>query len=93
MIFFNLGAGIVEPIKAGIRDSKLGVGKQEQDDFFTAEENVQRRKLEVELEENEESAKKREGTSTFEDLENFVQFLLSGGFYCLRANHENPGHR
>lgn len=60
MIFFNLGAGIVEPIKAGIRDSKLGVGKQEQDDFFTAEENVQRRKLEVELEENEESAKKRE---------------------------------
>ncbi|XP_077218266.1 D111/G-patch domain-containing protein [Tasmannia lanceolata] len=52
--------GIVEPIKAGIRDSKLGVGKQEQDDFFTAEENVQRKKLDVELEETEEFAKKRE---------------------------------
>ncbi|XP_020571385.1 G patch domain-containing protein 8 [Phalaenopsis equestris] len=52
--------GIVEPIKAGIRDPKLGVGKQEQDDFFTAEENVQRRKLEVELDETEELAKKRE---------------------------------
>lgn len=52
--------GIVEPIKAGIRDPKLGVGKQEQDDFFTAEENVQRRKLEVEQEETKELAKKRE---------------------------------
>lgn len=53
-------AGIVEPIKAGIRDPKLGVGKQEQDDFFTSEENVQRKKLEVEVEETEEHAKKRE---------------------------------
>ncbi|XP_058076523.1 uncharacterized protein LOC131225112 isoform X2 [Magnolia sinica] len=52
--------GIVEPIRAGIRDPKLGVGKQEQDDFFTAEENVQRKKLDVELEETEEHAKKRE---------------------------------
>ncbi|KAF8392748.1 hypothetical protein HHK36_023097 [Tetracentron sinense] len=52
--------GIVEPIKAGIRDPKLGVGKQEQDDFFTAGENVQRKKLEVEVEETEEHAKKRE---------------------------------
>ncbi|KAE8777210.1 putative clathrin assembly protein [Hordeum vulgare] len=31
--------GILEPIKAGIRDAKLGVGKQEQDDFFTASAN------------------------------------------------------
>lgn len=53
-------AGIIEPIKTGIRDSKLGVGKQEQDDFFTAEENVQRRKLDIELEETEELVKKRE---------------------------------
>lgn len=52
--------GITEPIKAGLRDSKLGVGKQEQDDFFTAEENIQRRKLDIELEETEEIAKKRE---------------------------------
>jgi hypothetical protein len=53
-------SGIVEPIKAGVRDAKLGVGKQEQDDFYTAEENIQRKKLEVELEETEEQAKKRE---------------------------------
>ncbi|GMP39777.1 hypothetical protein CsSME_00010480 [Camellia sinensis var. sinensis] len=52
--------GIIEPIKSGIRDSKLGVGKQEQDDFFTAEENIQRKKLDIELEETEEIAKKRE---------------------------------
>lgn len=52
--------GITEPIKSGIRDSKLGVGKQEQDDFFTAEENIQRKKLDIELEETEETAKKRE---------------------------------
>jgi hypothetical protein len=52
--------GIIEPIKAGVRDAKLGVGKQEQDDFYTAEENIQRKKLEVELEETEEQAKKRE---------------------------------
>lgn len=38
----------------------MGVGKQEEDDFFTAEENIQRKKLDVELEETEEHAKKRE---------------------------------
>lgn len=36
------------------------MGKQEQDDFFTAEENVQRKKLEVEMEDTEELVKKRE---------------------------------
>lgn len=43
-----------------MRDPKLGVGKQEEDDFFTAEGNVQRRKLDVELAETEENIKKRE---------------------------------
>jgi hypothetical protein len=57
---FLFYAGIIEPIRSGIRDPKLGVGKQEQDDFFTAEENIQRRKLDVEVEETEEHAKKRE---------------------------------
>lgn len=52
--------GITEPIKSGIRDPKLGIGKQEEDDFFTAEENIQRKKLHIELEETEEHAKKRE---------------------------------
>ncbi|KAJ8439259.1 hypothetical protein Cgig2_030194 [Carnegiea gigantea] len=52
--------GITEPIKSGIRDPKLGIGKQEEDDYFTAEENIQRRKLDIEVEETEEVAKKRE---------------------------------
>lgn len=36
------------------------MGKQEEDDYFTSEENIQRKKLDVELEETEENAKKRE---------------------------------
>ncbi|KAL9676678.1 hypothetical protein QQ045_004894 [Rhodiola kirilowii] len=52
--------GIVEPIRSGIRDPKLGIGKQEEDDYFTSEENIQRKKLEIELEETEEHVKKRE---------------------------------
>ncbi|XP_078169288.1 D111/G-patch domain-containing protein isoform X2 [Carex rostrata] len=52
--------GITEPIKADVRDSKLGVGKQEEDEYFTSETNVQRKKLEVELEETEEHVQKRE---------------------------------
>lgn len=52
--------GITEPIKSGIRDAKLGLGKQEEDDYFTAEENIQRRKLDIEVAETEELVKKRE---------------------------------
>lgn len=52
--------GITEPIKSGMRDPKLGIGKQEEDDYFTAEENIQSRKLDIEREETEELAKKRE---------------------------------
>lgn len=55
-----LNPGITEPIKSGIRDRRLGLGKQEEDDYFTAEENIQRRKLDIEIEETEEIAKKRE---------------------------------
>lgn len=55
-----LFAGIVEPIKSGIRDPKLGIGKQEEDDYFTAEENIQRKKLDIEVEETEEIVKKPE---------------------------------
>ncbi|XP_048499288.1 uncharacterized protein LOC104890624 isoform X2 [Beta vulgaris subsp. vulgaris] len=52
--------GIIEPIKSGLRDPKLGIGKQEEDDYFTAEENIQRKKLDIEMEETEEVARKRE---------------------------------
>lgn len=57
---FDRYIGITEPIKSGIRDSRLGLGKQEQDDYYTAEENIQRKKLDIEVEETEELAKKRE---------------------------------
>lgn len=56
----NLRAGIVDPIRGGVSGPKLGLGKQEQDDFYTAEENIQRKKLEVEIEETEEVARQRE---------------------------------
>jgi hypothetical protein len=59
-LFLCCDAGILEPIRADIRDAKLGVGKQEEDDFFTSEDNVQRKKLNIELEETEEHIKKRE---------------------------------
>ncbi|GAQ80259.1 hypothetical protein KFL_000500110 [Klebsormidium nitens] len=52
--------GIVDPIRGGVSGPKLGLGKQEQDDFYTAEENIQRKKLEVEIEETEEVARQRE---------------------------------
>ena len=43
-----------------MRESRLGLGKQEQDDFYTAEENIERRKLATEVELSEEEAKRRE---------------------------------
>ena len=59
-MFLLSSAGIIETIRSGIRDPRLGIGKQEEDDYFTAEENIQRRKLDIEVEETEEVAKKRE---------------------------------
>ncbi|XP_009402677.1 uncharacterized protein LOC135674601 isoform X1 [Musa acuminata AAA Group] len=73
--------GIVEPIKAGIRDPKLGVGKQEEDDFFTSEGNVQRRKLDIELEETEENIKKREKAAY-----NRMYVFLTGMIYHKGAS-------
>lgn len=80
--------GIVEPIKAGMRDPKLGVGKQEQDDFFTAEENVQRRKLEVELEETEELAKKREVIAEREQKIQTEVKEIKKVFFCNLCNKQ-----
>ena len=60
LILWFYCSGIIEQIKSGIKDPKLGLGKQEEDDFFTAEENIQRQKLDIEVEETEEQAKKRE---------------------------------
>ncbi|KAE8010400.1 hypothetical protein FH972_006771 [Carpinus fangiana] len=80
--------GIVEPIKSGIRDPKLGVGKQEEDDFFTAEENIQRRKLEVEVDETEEHAKKREVLAEREQKIQTEVKEIRKVFYCDLCNKQ-----
>ncbi|KAL2644269.1 hypothetical protein R1flu_011856 [Riccia fluitans] len=80
--------GITEPIKAGIRDPKLGLGKQEQDDFYTAEENVHRKKLEVELETTEELVKKREVEAEREQKIQIEVKEIRKVFYCELCNKQ-----
>ncbi|KAK9806345.1 hypothetical protein WJX72_010872 [[Myrmecia] bisecta] len=55
--------GIVEPVKGGVEAGiRLGLGKAEEDTWFTAAENVQRKRLEVEVQadEDEERTRRRE---------------------------------
>ncbi|GBG88820.1 hypothetical protein CBR_g48434 [Chara braunii] len=80
--------GITEPIKAGARDGKLGVGKQEQDEFYTAEENVERKKLNVEVEETEDMAKKREAESEREKKIKDELAEVRKVFYCELCNKQ-----
>lgn len=80
--------GIVEPIRAGSRDAKLGVGKQEEDDFYTKEENVQRKKLEVEIEETEEVAKKRETEAAKEERVRTEVKEILRPFFCSLCNKQ-----
>ncbi len=56
-------AGICEPIKGGVEAGlRLGLGKAEEDSYFTAAENIVRKRLEVEVqaEEDEERTRRRE---------------------------------
>jgi hypothetical protein len=56
-------SGVVEPVAAGVEAGvRLGVGKQQEDDKFTAAEGIARKKLEVELQADEdpERTKRRE---------------------------------
>ena len=56
-------AGIVEPIKGGVEVGlRLGLGKAEEDRHYTAAENIVRKRLEVEVqaEENAERTQRRE---------------------------------
>ncbi|XP_044466584.1 G patch domain-containing protein 8 isoform X2 [Mangifera indica] len=80
--------GIIEPIKSGIRDPKLGIGKQEEDDFFTAEENIQRKKLDIELEETEENVKKREVLAEREQKIQTEVKEIRKVFYCDLCNKQ-----
>ncbi|KAL8541947.1 hypothetical protein ACS0TY_002985 [Phlomoides rotata] len=80
--------GIIEPIKSGIRDARLGLGKQEEDDYFTAEENIQRRKLEIEVEETEELVKKREVIAEREQKIQSEVKEIRKVFYCDLCNKQ-----
>ncbi|KAH7571242.1 hypothetical protein ACOSP7_013627 [Xanthoceras sorbifolium] len=80
--------GIIEPIKSGIRDPRLGIGKQEEDDFFTAEENIQRKKLEIEVEDTEENAKKREVLAEREQKIQTEVKEIRKVFYCDLCNKQ-----
>ena len=55
--------GIVEPVRSGVEAGvRLGLGKQEQENFYMDADNVYRKKLEVELqaEEDQDRRDKRE---------------------------------
>eukprot|EP00959_Pyramimonas_sp_CCMP1952_P027309 574112-Pyramimonas_sp.AAC.1 len=54
--------GITEPVRGGLDrwDKVGGVGKQEQIEHYTNEENIERKKLAIEVEETEEDRAKRE---------------------------------
>ncbi|KAJ3671093.1 hypothetical protein LUZ60_008519 [Juncus effusus] len=80
--------GIVEPIKANVRDSKLGVGKQEEDEYFTNEGNIQRKKLEIELEETEEHVKKREVMAEREIKKETEVNEIKKVFFCDLCNKQ-----
>ncbi|XP_010551024.1 PREDICTED: G patch domain-containing protein 8 [Tarenaya hassleriana] len=80
--------GITEPIKSGMRDPKLGLGKQEEDDYFTAEENIQRRKLDIEVEETEEIARKREVLAEREQKIQSEVKEIRKVFYCELCNKQ-----
>ena len=56
-------AGLVEPVKGGVEAGmRLGVGKAEEDEHFTAAENVVRKRLDIEVaaDEDAEQSMKRE---------------------------------
>jgi hypothetical protein len=53
-------AGLVEPVKAGVEAGvRLGLGKQQEDDKYTAAENIERKKLEVEIQADEDPARRK----------------------------------
>lgn len=54
------GAGIKEPVRGGVEAGlRLGVGKAEEDGFYTAAENIVRKRLEVEVQAEEDEARMR----------------------------------
>lgn len=57
----------MEPVSGGAEAGvRLGLGKQEEDDFYTTADNIQRKRLEVEIQAEEDQARtaKREANTT-----------------------------
>eukprot|EP00877_Chromochloris_zofingiensis_P011958 jgi/Chrzof1/7015/Cz02g07210.t1 len=83
--------GIVEPIKAGVEAGvRLGLGKQEQDDQYTAAENVSRKKLESEIQANEDESRTRRRemeVARDEKIKQDVGVILKT-FYCQICNKQ-----
>ncbi|KAG6437331.1 hypothetical protein SASPL_102245 [Salvia splendens] len=80
--------GITEPIESGIRDAKLGLGKQDEDDYFTVAENIQRRKLDIEVAETEDLVKKREVIAERERKIQSEVKEIRKVFYCDLCNKQ-----
>ncbi|MEW5318579.1 MAG: hypothetical protein WDW38_009792 [Sanguina aurantia] len=79
--------GMLEPIRAGVEANvRLGVGKQGQDDFFTAAENVTRKRLEVEVQATEDPDRTRKREELAENLNRIQAEVLEikRTFLCER---------
>eukprot|EP00775_Hariotina_reticulata_P010839 gene10839-10995_t len=83
--------GVVEPVAAGVDAGvRLGLGKQQEDDKFTAAEGIARKKLEVELQADEdpERTKRREAQAQRdEQIKQDVTEILKT-FYCQVCNKQ-----
>jgi hypothetical protein len=56
----GMRAGIAEPVRGGVEPGlRLGVGKAEEDAHYTAAENIVRKRLEVEVQAEEDEARTR----------------------------------
>ena len=56
---FFISAGIVEPVRSGVDEgTRLGLGKQEEDNVYTNSENVVRKRLETEIQADEDEERK-----------------------------------
>ncbi|KAF5842031.1 hypothetical protein DUNSADRAFT_9600 [Dunaliella salina] len=77
--------GIVEPVRAGIDAGiRLGVGKQEEDNYFTNAELIERRRMECEIQANEDEdrRRKREAQAGWEQKVKEEVTELKRTFYC-----------
>eukprot|EP00882_Tetradesmus_deserticola_P003079 GHRQ01003268.1.p1 GENE.GHRQ01003268.1~~GHRQ01003268.1.p1 ORF type:complete len:397 (+),score=163.19 GHRQ01003268.1:119-1309(+) len=77
--------GLIEPVKAGVEAGvRLGLGKQQEDDKYTAADSVERRRLEVEIQADEDPDRKRRREAQAEREELIKQDVtqIMKTFYC-----------